>query len=245
MKEKPEIIVNVGEAELRLRDAELSWLKAAQSGIEEPPVLWRGGGYFKGPGIKVGDTDVPLMFVASEESPDRMGDVIASAGWQLENFKQNPVFMLSHDHSGLPIGTVPAIGVEGKQLISTVRFDSGDPEAMAVKGKYERGVMRAVSVGFRALDFEERAESGKQRGILFKSTELLEISAVSVPAHPAALIRRAMRERQFISIPRVVTSNTSIYGTGAITILETKPAPEPLGAVEVERLRQAIRNIAK
>jgi HK97 family phage prohead protease len=194
-----------------------------------------------------------------EESPDRMGDVITASGWQLDNFKKNPVFMLSHDHSGLPIGTVPTIGVEAKQLISTVQFDKGDPEAMAVKGKYERGVMRAVSVGFRALDFEERAETGKQRGILFKSAELLEISAVAVPAHPAALIRRAMREQRFYSLPTpTVFGITNAKGTVFNHPLtcscpvctyqrgsDTKPAPEAFSAVEVEQARQAIRSIAK
>ena len=162
-----------------------------------------------------------------------MGDVIAVAGWSLDNFKKNPVFMLSHDHSGLPIGTVPDVRVEGKQLLSAVKFDSGDANAMLVKGKYERGVMRAVSVGFRALSFEERTDQPgtKNPGLLFKESELLEISAVAVPAHPGAL-RRAL----------------AFYSFGKSEPIKQEPKPEPVAPAafspeQIEKLRQAIRGI--
>ena len=160
-----------------------------------------------------------------------MGDVIVAKGWKLDNFKKNPVFMLSHQHSGLPIGTVPDVRVDGKQLLSAVTFDSGDPVAMQVKGKYERGVMRAVSVGFRALSFEERLDEGRVAGLTFKESELLEISAVSVPAHPGALMRRAMEwasaRKFFFTEPK----------------LEPK-APAGISPDDHERLRLAIRGLA-
>ena len=32
-----------------------------------------------------------MSFVLSDETPDRLGDVIMSDGWQLEEFRQNPI----------------------------------------------------------------------------------------------------------------------------------------------------------
>lgn len=221
----------MSDIETQVHELELEQLHAAQLGTQPSPVLWREGGYYKSI-LKADQADSPLIFVASEESPDRMGDIIAVAGWKLDNFQKNPVFMLSHDHQGLPIGTVPDVRVEGKQLLSAVKFDSGDPQAMLVKGKYERGVMRAVSVGFRALSFEERTDNpgSKNPGLLFKESELLEISAVAVPAHPTALLRRAMEQRTFFSF-------------------KAEPKPEPvapaISPVDVERLRLAIRSVAE
>ena len=139
------------DIELRLRELEAESLRAAIAGTAPAPTLWREEGVFKGLGLKLSaGSDAPLNFVASEESPDRLGDVIEAAGWVLDNFKRNPVFMLAHERSGLPIGAVTSIGVEGKQLLAQVKFDSGDPKAVEVRGKYERGFMKGVSVGFGA-----------------------------------------------------------------------------------------------
>lgn len=212
--------------EAQFREAEYETLILAKAGKVAPPVLWRDSGHFDPERSKGLAKDAPLIFVASEESPDRMGDVITASGWSLDNFKSNPVFMLAHDHLGLPIGTVPEVRVDGKQLLAGVTFDTSDQQAMAVKGKYERGVMKAVSVGFRALEFEERQAENGRPGLLFKQTELLEISAVAIPAHPQALLRRSV----FYSFPEKV---------------KQEPKPAQFSAVEVERARQAIREIAK
>lgn len=135
------------------------------------------------------DDEGAMTFVASEETEDRFGDLLSADGWQLEAFQENPVFLFAHNHAIPPIGRVEKIWIDGKKLMATVQWDSADPFAMAVKGKYERGFMRAVSVGFRALEFEER-ESQQPKGlrtIHFIKQELLEVSAVPIPAHPAAL----------------------------------------------------------
>ena len=135
-----------------------------------------------------------VTFVASDESEDRLGDILRADGWQLESFKENPVFLYAHDPTFPPIGTVANVRVDGKQLLATVRFDDDDEFAAMVHRKYVQGFMRAVSVGFRAVEFEERIGTEGKKGIVFKKQELVEISAVAVPAHPKAL-RKALGER--------------------------------------------------
>ena len=183
-----------------LRDADLEALESYRKGSGPAPFLYKQNGAL----AKVESSDTPFLFVASEETEDRLGDVIATAGWQLENYKRNPVFLFVHDQSIPPIGIVPKIWPDGKQLLAHVRFDEDDEFARLVKGKYQRKFMRAVSVGFKALEFEERdldvATPGRGTGLLFKKQELVELSAVPVPAHPAAL-QRMMGARPTWSLP--------------------------------------------
>ena len=183
-----------------LRDAELKALEDYRKGSAPAPIIYKQEGAL----LKIEADSQPFLFVASEESEDRLGDVIMTAGWQLDNYKKNPVFLFTHDQSIPPIGTVPKIWSEGKQLLANVRFDDDDEFARLVKGKYQRKFMRAVSVGFKALEFEEREMEStpphRDFGLLFKRQELVEISAVPIPAHPAAL-QKLLGARPAWSLP--------------------------------------------
>ena len=204
--------------EQQVHELEAQALDAYTRGVEGPPVLYRDNS--KALSIILDDKK-PLVFIANEESPDRMGDVIEAAGWELSAFVQNPVMMLAHDHKGLPIGTWRDVKVEGKQLLATANFDSADPEALAVEGKYRRGIMKGVSVGFRPLEFDI-VNGGGHETFRFKKVELLEISAVAIPAHPAALLQRAM----------LISKDAKPRTSG-----------DELSAVNVERIRDAIRRL--
>ncbi len=39
-----------------------------------------------------------LDFVASNETLDRYGEIIAASGWRLENYRRNPVFQNAHQY---------------------------------------------------------------------------------------------------------------------------------------------------
>ena len=187
----------------QMREEELTSLDQYRRGLEPAPVLYRPDGF------KVtADNNDPMMFVASEESEDRMGDTITADGWELGNFKKNPVFLYMHDQSFPPLGMWRKVGVEGKQLLASPQWDDGDDFASLIKGKYVRGFMRAVSVGFRPIEFEEiklkeprkTVFGDRTTGLLFKKQELVEISAVAVPAHPKAL-RKALGARSYFWLP--------------------------------------------
>jgi len=76
--------MHIADLEKRLRDQELESLHKFQAGTDDAPILYRPSGYAL---EKAGDG--PRVFVASEETVDRMGDIIHVDGWDLRNFKKN------------------------------------------------------------------------------------------------------------------------------------------------------------
>jgi HK97 family phage prohead protease len=134
-----------------------------------------------------------MEFIASTDSVDRYGDVIEQDGWNLGNFQKNPVFLWGHDSSAPPIGKVSNISVLSNRLIATVQFATADvyPLADTIFKMYQKGFLNAVSVGFLPIDYEidmPDEDSASPVGVRFTQVELLEISAVTVPANPEALV---------------------------------------------------------
>ena len=137
-------------------------------------------------GIGAGET---LTFVASTGAVDRHGDTVAPEGWRLDAYRENPVVLWAHDYRRPAIGRAQSVWRDGGALLARLEF--ADTEfAREVEGLYRRGYQQGVSVGFRPLRFEERrdARSGAFLGIRFLEQELLEISAVPVPANRGALL---------------------------------------------------------
>lgn len=138
-----------------------------------------------------GDTSGTMRFVASTEDVARDGMVITADGWQLDNFKRNPVFLFSHDYFNRPpIGKVVNIEAKDKRLLADVEFDPGDEFAQSIKRKYEGGFLSAVSVGFDPQTIEPAVNGNPPR---VTKADLLDISAVMVPADPGALKERQKR----------------------------------------------------
>jgi len=127
-----------------------------------------------------------LFAIASNENTDRMGDSILLNGWQLGNFKKNPVLLFAHKYNEAPIGVVRNLKIEDKNLTFEPEFHQITELAREVGKMYDSGIMNAFSVGFIPLKFND-----KDKKIIEKS-ELLEISAVPVPAHAEALVVRAL-----------------------------------------------------
>jgi hypothetical protein len=163
------------------------------------------GGLIKAAGKADGRT---RRYIASAESPDRMGDVITVAGWRFSNFEKNPVAHWGHDTSAHPIGTVSdwtkgRIG-DLKVLKESITYFAADVNPLSeatmrvVDAMAEAGVQPAVSVGFLPIkahmpDEDERKARGMPGyGVLFLEQEQLELSNVSVPAHPSALMVKAI-----------------------------------------------------
>ena len=123
--------------------------------------------------------------VASDGTPDRMGDILEPQGVQLLNFRRNPVVLAQHD-SASPIARCLFIGIESSQVIALVEFppegvsDKADEYCRLIKS----GIVSAVSVGFIPLDWEPISGAGYR----YTSWELIELSVVSVPANQSALI---------------------------------------------------------
>jgi hypothetical protein len=98
------------------------------------------------------------------------------------------------------LGIVEDARVEDRKLVARLRFDLADQRASEVFGKIERGILRAVSLGYDAT-YERIRAKDRDDGIndvdLFRSTRLepYEVSVVSMPADAAATFRSAADSR--------------------------------------------------
>lgn len=136
------------------------------------------------------ETDRTLQFTISTASVDRDDDTIAVEGWELANFLKNPVVLWAHDSMSPPLAKAVATWVEGGKLKSRAQFHQEFEFADMVYRLYKGGYMKATSVGFIPRSYvinEDRAGNGWGPAFDFKSQELLEFSAVPVPANPEAL----------------------------------------------------------
>lgn len=127
-----------------------------------------------------------LEYVLSDETPDRMGDVIMADGWDITDFKKNPIALFGHN-SSFPIGKWKNLQVVDKQLRGHLELaPAGTSDRIdEIRALVEADILRAVSVGFRPKASKPRAES--DFGVFFTKAELMETSLVSVPANPNAL----------------------------------------------------------
>ena len=130
----------------------------------------------------------PLEFVLSDETVDRVGDVVRADGWELDAFKQNPIALLGHDHQHI-VGRWENIRVQGKRLLARLHFADADTSdvVLTARSLVEQGILKAVSVGFSVLDYEPIDKEKPYNGWDITRAALHEASLVAVPANPNAL----------------------------------------------------------
>lgn len=128
---------------------------------------------------RTGSRAAGFDFVLSDESVGRDGLVIKTDGWDLRNFRKNPIALFGHDAS-YPVGRWENIRIDGDRLIGTLKLAKRGTSARIDEliSLVEQDILRAVSVGFRITDRD---------GAIVNRAELHEVSLVSVPALPSAL----------------------------------------------------------
>jgi len=133
--------------------------------------------------------DRTVDYIFSDESVARDGDTIRTAGWDLAAYLANPVFLWAHDSSSPPIGKVTEIGADATVLRGTVRFAEADeyPFADTIFRLTKGGFLNATSVSWLPRKWRQATDKSRPGGIDFLEQELLEISAVPVPALSTAL----------------------------------------------------------
>jgi len=127
----------------------------------------------------------PFQFVMSDESVDRVGDVIRAGGWDLQDFQKNPVALWGHDH-GKPIGVWENVRVSGKKLIGKLKLakEGTSAEIDTIRSLVEQRILKAVSVGFQPIEAKPLEKSS---GYEYTKQRLHECSLVAVPANANAL----------------------------------------------------------
>jgi hypothetical protein len=131
---------------------------------------------------EIADVEGEKLFVASDSVEDRQGDIIDQNGWDIENFKNNPVIQWAHNPYEPAIGRATKIGyktINGKKaLVYQPEFHKKSEMSKLISDLVDEGYLKASSVGFRPLEAMDNT---------FTKSELLEISFVNVPANQNAL----------------------------------------------------------
>lgn len=131
------------------------------------------------------DADGKMLAIASDDSNDRMGDSLDIKKWDLRNFKKNPVLLAGHINSPeYVIGVAKKMRIEGNRLLFEPEFHKITELARNIGQMFKEEVLKAWSVGFMpgALMNPEDKDA---------KNELLEVSAVAVPANANALMAEA------------------------------------------------------
>ena len=190
--------------------------------------------------ISINEETRTISYLVSDETVDRMGDIIKVKGWDLNQYKRNPVVLWSRDGKNVPpigkAGNVrrrygPARLTADIEFAPKEAFEFADTIYQLAAG----GFIRATSVGFMPTEAEEIDEKKREKlgmgpyGQLYTGAELMEISVVAVPANPSALQEGV----------KMLTSKGLIGQNDADRFFNVYPANEDIA---LERVRGAIRS---
>lgn len=126
---------------------------------------------------------IEAVFSTADE--DRHGQIVFQ-NWDLKMFKKNPVILNSHNYGDATevIGKALKIGVKDGQLEGKIQFAVDEnPKAKIIYDLFVGKYLNAFSIGCIAKEFDDKWNILK--------AELLEVSAVSVPANALALAKSA------------------------------------------------------
>jgi hypothetical protein len=140
---------------------------------------------------------LPLVFTAATSTVARDGMIVDCASIKLDNYRRNPVFLWGHRSDLLPIGKAKC-AIDGDKLRISVEFDQGSRQAREIERLYREGFLAGVSIGWAPGRIIQRnqlaktdpyySESESWRSVVHYDSELLEVSAVPVPADAQALL---------------------------------------------------------
>lgn len=136
-----------------------------------------------------------LRFVGSDQKTDRDGDKIMIDGWNLTEYRKNPVVLFGHRQTETPVAKTKKVWVnkETNQLMFDIEFPESDVSSVgdSLYKLYKNGFMSATSVSFipdlSKIEYPEKKKD-KDPYRVFGGQSLMEISLVSVPANPRALL---------------------------------------------------------
>jgi len=166
-------ISNKSLEEHNVKTHEELWKKAQSEGYEGLTMMVNSE-FTKANGDDQEDNKFYAVFSTADE--DRHGDIVFQ-NWILKSFKKNPVYLDSHNYSSIEhiLGKVEDLKTEDNRLKGAVVFALKNPKGKLAYDLATDGFLNTSSVGFIPKKFDDK-------GNILES-ELLEISAVSIPAN--------------------------------------------------------------
>lgn len=179
-----------------------------------------------------------IDFHICDNSVNRQGWRLMVEGIDLSGFLANPVCIVKHETSSIPVGKWKNVRVEGEKLLGTVEFDKNDEFAVKLYWKYKDGFMNAVSLHVMPIEESDdpKLSLPGQRYSTVTKSDLWEISLVTVPGNKNA-----------------VKLSTAEGGTYKLNVISTNPNQkmaeekkvETKDGNEVETLKLQVERLTK
>lgn len=129
-----------------------------------------------------------ITAIANSGVLDRTGEIVSIAGITYDP-KNLPALLWQHKHDQ-PLGRILSLSKTAKGLEMTAQIAKYETDSElkqlsdSVWESVKQGVIKSCSIGFRPTDYEKNSAGA----IVWTSSELLEVSLVSVPAERGANI---------------------------------------------------------
>ncbi|WP_180108407.1 HK97 family phage prohead protease [Acinetobacter sp. YH12147] len=129
-----------------------------------------------------------ITAIANSGVLDRTGEIVSIAGITYDP-KNLPALLWQHKHDQ-PLGRILSLSKTAKGLEMTAQIAKYETDSElkqlsdSVWESVKQGVIKSCSIGFRPTDYEKDSTGA----IVWTSSELLEVSLVSVPAERGANI---------------------------------------------------------
>lgn len=135
---------------------------------------------------------VEVEWYASTKDKDRWSDIVEPEAFKnaLSMYMLNPIVLLQHDMDK-PIGIVEDARIDDNGLYIKAKITENEDWVFS---KLVNGVLRSFSIGYSVKDYEDRDIYNSDweyawSDFVIKELELYEISIVSVPMNPYALMK--------------------------------------------------------
>ena len=143
----------------------------------------------KSAGIDAKKRIVPAT--VSTDVVDRDGEIVAATAFKgrIASYRKSPVLLWNHDPFTPPIGKTLSLEFREKSVDAEFFFREDDALAQNIFSAYQQGILTSFSVGFRTFKDEDIRDAEGKAIRRVVDAELLEISAVTLPANTDAVVR--------------------------------------------------------
>ena len=148
--------------------------------------------------MKVEDGTRTVVACITMSRPDRVKEVVIAEGGVFTDFLENPVVMLAHDYTKLPVGIVTELKKKESSIFAKVQFAErpsnhvGEWIPDTIFSLYQMGYLKGFSIGF--LPVKQRQPTKRDKELYGQDTllvtdrwELVELSVAPVPMLAQAL----------------------------------------------------------
>ena len=150
---------------------------------------------FKDDQIELGSFD---GYASTYGNVDSDGDIIAKDAFR-ESSLNNPIVKLLYQHDKTQVLGIGQIKSDSQGLFIEGKLNLDVAKAKEVRSLMKQGALDSMSIGFRVPDYNNDIEH-KDGNRFIKRGEVKEVSIVTFPANPQALINSVKNEKNIANM---------------------------------------------